>query len=389
MDPHSCFAHRLHHDLAPNRCLRDYDDDREDLNLLLQKVVDLIASIQRKVWVLERDNDAHLQELARAAATSRALTRRLATIKAEKKVLRAALHNSRVQAKDLECKVVDLTQAKLFLVHEVERLTVKVKDYDDAQEELQMRFLVDPIHNHRCQHGPASVGNDTADSSYMSTIYDSSSDDHVDFDRLAEFSAEDRVDQYDRWHGSATTMSSYVRDTSFNLSHLSGLLHPDIPTMEDEQLPGGGGGDEELWPLNQAGDHLPHHHPQPGFWQKIVQHLNPFDWRARDGRNSVFVDEDDDSSTAPEQWQAFHWDSADGSMTNEKHSWWFSLGTGTGKIAAGEAEDCPLIAADETRQGDLNNSRPFWLMDQWMLLQSGDSSNNIPNTAVWELNTQQ
>jgi hypothetical protein len=349
------------------------------------------------------------------------MTRRLATVQAETKVLRAALHDSQSQAKDLTCKVADLTQAKRLLVDEVERLTVKVKDYQDAaQEEWQLRFLVDPIHNHtvsRCLpvHGPASVGNDTADSSYMSTIYDSSSSDdhHVDFDRLeAEFGDENnRVDQY-RWHGSAATMSSYVlqqldgekvRDTSFNLSHLSGLLlvDYDIPTMEDEQLLPGGGGDEELRLLNQAGDHHPHHHhrhhhPQPGFLQKIVQ-LIPFDWRAKDGRNSVIVDEDGDSSSiASEQWQDFHGDNADGSMTkNEKQlPWWFSLGKGTGKIAgtidgSGEADDCPLIAADEKRRGDRNSSRPFWLMDQWMLLPSGDSSNNMSSTAVWELNTQQ
>jgi hypothetical protein len=409
MDPHSCFAHRLH-----DRDHDDNDHDHEDLAVLLQKAIDLLASIQCKVRVLERDNDTHLQELARASATSRALmTRRLATVQAEKKVLRAALHDSQSQAKDLACKVVDLTQAKRLLVDEVERLTVKVQDYKDAaqEEELQLRFLVEPIHHHtvsRCLsvHGPVSEGNDTADSSYMSTIYDSSScdDHHADFGQLAvEFGDEnDRLDQC-RWNGSTATMSSYVlqqldgdkvREASFNLSHLSGpLLDSDIPTMEDELLPGGGD-DEELRPLNQAGDHHHYHHPQPVFLQKIVQ-LFPFDWRARDGRNSVIVDEDGDSSIASEQWQDFHGDNDDGSITkNEKQlPWWLSLGKGSGKIAgtidgSGEADDCPLIAADEKRRGDLNSSRPFWLMDQWMLLPSGDSSNNIPSTALWELNTQ-
>jgi hypothetical protein len=400
MDPHR-FAHSLNDLVVSNM---DHNGDN-GLATLLQTVVDLFVCIQRKVVVLETDHDACRKELARSSATCEALTRRLSTVKAEKKALRTALRDGRAKSNALETKVADLTQAKRFLTDHVRRLTAEVNEYKDhVQEELKsnaherLPFDGSIIIHAGKPGGPASVGKDTAGSSHMSTIDDSASEDLVVLlDRKGLANGGNNDDDDDEYHGAGRqyrlNAGSYVlhldgdpvRKTSYNLSNLAGLLDPDNQGMDDERSIPVFTGDEEYRPLNDGERGRLPLPPPHGFWHKIAL-LNLFDRRAKDERCSFHVDGDDDSDDSsssstigPEQSQVYKCDSGgDSSATSGKlfQRWFLSLVVGSsGKIGRSngkpgeEAEDdSPLITVDD-EPSQIDHSRPFWLIDQWVPLQ--------------------
>jgi hypothetical protein len=303
--------------------------------------------------------------------------------------------------------VADLTQANRFLADHVRRLTAEVEEYKDrVQKELKsnahderLPFEDSIIIHAGMPGGPASVGKDTAGSSHMSTIDDSSSDDLVALlDRQGLANGGDTDDDDDDEEHAARRQyrlnaDSYVlllngdqvSKASYNLSNLAGLLDPDIQGVDDELSIPALTGDEEYRPLNDGERGRLPPPPPHGLWHKIAL-LNPFDRRAKDERRSFHVDggddDSDDSSSSstigPEQPPVCKCDSSgDGSATSGKlfQRWFLSLVMGSsGKIGRSngtgeEAEDdSPLITVDD-EPSQIDHSRPFWLIDQWVPLQ--------------------